>query len=430
MAGKKGARKILIDREEFTKAYLDDLLTYDEMAKKFHCGTSVISYRVKEWGLKRTPEQRGISISKAKTIYHIDREEFEKAFLEENLTLVQMAERFNTTFDVVRHKLKDWGIKKPKSLSIANARHPRLPIGKEELYDLYINKGLTVFDIAERFHCHYSTISVYLKNYGIKRTVEQVVARRKETCREKYGVEDASRIGWPEGTEEIITNKEKLTELIFSLKYKTTINIAKELGCSPIKVNRAIREFGLEHMIDAYVSYGEQWIDELLESLGVFHYKTRQIIYPYEIDFYCPDYGIGIEFNGDYWHSVEQHGTKYHLKKYEMAKKKDIFLIHIYEHEWVDFEGREKIEFFLRNFFSPSRDSFLEKIVLNSENDGVFEQKLGRIPDYIYEKLGLVKVSQLPPGPIPETERGWVVYDCGSQLWTKNTNKEGDSHAD
>jgi hypothetical protein len=64
--------------------------------------------------------------------------------------------------------------------------------------------------------------------------------------------------------------------------------------------------------------------------------KTQ--INPYEIDVYFPDFNLGIEYCGLYWHS-EVSGKKswnYHYRKHQAAMKKGIQLITLYSDEWLN----------------------------------------------------------------------------------------------
>jgi hypothetical protein len=54
-----------------------------------------------------------------------------------------------------------------------------------------------------------------------------------------------------------------------------------------------------------------------------------------EIDIYLPEYKIGIEFNGLYWHNELFKDNNYHLNKSVDCLNEDIFLIHIFEDEWI-----------------------------------------------------------------------------------------------
>lgn len=69
-----------------------------------------------------------------------------------------------------------------------------------------------------------------------------------------------------------------------------------------------------------------------------------------EIDILIPEYNIGIEFDGIYWHS-EVSGNKsrnYHLEKTELAKEQlNINLIHIFENEWIN--KQEIVKSVIRN---------------------------------------------------------------------------------
>jgi hypothetical protein len=64
-------------------------------------------------------------------------------------------------------------------------------------------------------------------------------------------------------------------------------------------------------------------------------------IFPMEIDIYLPDLSIGIEVNGDYWHSdkVVKWNTgltaeEYHRKKTYCCFDRGIQLLHIRESDW------------------------------------------------------------------------------------------------
>lgn len=84
-------------------------------------------------------------------------------------------------------------------------------------------------------------------------------------------------------------------------------------------------------------SKAEQEILEYVLSLG----KTalandRTILSPYEVDVYIPEYKIGIEFNGIYWHNEDHiHNHLYHRDKWKLAEDKGIQLLQIWEDEWT-----------------------------------------------------------------------------------------------
>lgn len=64
--------------------------------------------------------------------------------------------------------------------------------------------------------------------------------------------------------------------------------------------------------------------------------NTRDVIPPRELDIYLPEKKIAVEFNGLRWHSLEL-GTEpgYHMSKSDECAAKGVFLLHIFENEWI-----------------------------------------------------------------------------------------------
>ena len=102
---------------------------------------------------------------------------------------------------------------------------------------------------------------------------------------------------------------------------ETTKNLCRT--CHPIEWSIGPTKFEIE-------------FSTFLNDLGVKYYKNcRSIITPNEIDFYLPDYNIGFELDGLYWHSEVYKDEKYHLNKTERCLEKGVKLIHIFEDEWI-----------------------------------------------------------------------------------------------
>ena len=89
--------------------------------------------------------------------------------------------------------------------------------------------------------------------------------------------------------------------------------------CNPISENSSIKENEVRDFIE--------------KELKI---KTEKIkINNKEIDIYMPDYKMGIEFDGLYWHSDNQKDKNYHLNKTINCEKENIQLLHIFEDEWI-----------------------------------------------------------------------------------------------
>lgn len=129
------------------------------------------------------------------------------------------------------------------------------------------------------------------------------------------------------------------------------LKVAKENN-----VKTCMEKYGVPHVLcnpDMYKhitkdlnnqSKAEREICEWLESVGVKHTTSDYSLmkgYEFEdggtrrqIDIYCPDHKLAIEFNGLYWHSEIHKYRRYHLEKTEACEAQGVQLIHIWEDEW------------------------------------------------------------------------------------------------
>lgn len=80
-------------------------------------------------------------------------------------------------------------------------------------------------------------------------------------------------------------------------------------------------------------SKGENEIREFINTLDIQTSKMRD---KYEIDIFIPSKNIGVEYNGEYFHSFEFKGKDYHSLKTMYFLNKGIQLIHIFETEWYN----------------------------------------------------------------------------------------------
>lgn len=157
-----------------------------------------------------------------------------------------------------------------------------------------------------------------------------------------------------EKAKSIFSSRGNFENFLSNLEEKTTAKVATLLDCSLTTVVRMLGEYELWHYIDNRTSEGEREIGEFLTQIGVSYEKSRKAIAPFEIDLYCDEYKIGIEYNGVYWHSDKKIDKKYHLSKTLAAANKGIFLYHIFEYEWKDPAKQAKIKAQLANLFGKN----------------------------------------------------------------------------
>jgi len=179
-----------------------------------------------------------------------------------------------------------------------------------------------------------------LSKYGKKNPAqsETVKSKMKKTTLERYGSENyfSSKEG-----------KKKIKEVLFN-RYK----VENPQQCDIIK------EKTKKTLLDKYgVSCGFLTAKKITRSKGeieVFEFvKTlipdatnsdREAIQPFELDIYIPSLKIGIEYDGDYWHSLPNMVKRDRFKDM-LCKNKHIKLIRIKESEWKN--NKENIQKFL-----------------------------------------------------------------------------------
>lgn len=168
----------------------------------------------------------------------------------------------------------------------------------------------------------------------------------KQTKKEKYGTEYYNnRVKF----HDTINNKlnvrlsEKGYELI-NVDHEKILTIKHPDG-HIFKITRSLliirlnenRELSVKYLpYSPNISNYELEISNFLNENNIsFQRNKKNIINPYELDFFIPKYNLAIEFNGLYWHSEYYKDNKYHLNKLNLCQKYGINLFQIFEDEWV-----------------------------------------------------------------------------------------------
>ena len=207
-----------------------------------------------------------------------------------------------------------------------------------------------------------------LEKYGVENTsqLNETKEKAKQTCLEKYGVENYSKsllfkqkyfnTKHLKFINKIQTNPfveyiDTKDIFLLSTKYKNEKTKWKCKKCNTV--------FEYAYNPNFYVRYGiparcpvcyplnngtsnlEKEICLFLTNYNI-KYETniRNIISPLELDIYIPEKKLAIEFDGLYWHSELNKEKEYHLNKTELCEEQGIQLIHIFEDEW---ENKQEI---------------------------------------------------------------------------------------
>jgi hypothetical protein len=168
-----------------------------------------------------------------------------------------------------------------------------------------------------------------LERYGVEKPFQSADIQRvvSDSVNQRYG-RPVSSLRISEEAYRILSSEHLLVEIC---KDKSFREVAALLDVSYEAVTARWRGYGLPAPKSSYETEISGWLD----SIGIeYHSNTRKIIGPMELDFFLPDHGIGIEFNGLYWHSKVE--TDYHRKKYEACREAGVHLVMVNEDEWIN----------------------------------------------------------------------------------------------
>jgi len=127
--------------------------------------------------------------------------------------------------------------------------------------------------------------------------------------------------------------KHNISMLEYKMEYPNEPTFSK----NSLEIQKNIYEKGLKHVKNNFTSKAQTEINELIKEFNI---KTlvndKKFLKGTEIDILIPDKKIGIEYNGNLYHS-EIFGKKprqFHKHKTDLMNNNSFGLIHIFEDEW------------------------------------------------------------------------------------------------
>lgn len=148
------------------------------------------------------------------------------------------------------------------------------------------------------------------------------------------GISAVSQEHLSEEMKSMLYDRAKSIAFLQSADWKIN-SLSERFGCSCTAVIHWLNRLDLRDYVE--INTGSRYEDELFSLFGKDGFiRNQKILDGLEIDLYNPEKKLGIEFNGDYWHSDINKDRNYHFNKSRCAEEKGIHLIHIYEHEWND----------------------------------------------------------------------------------------------
>lgn len=204
-----------------------------------------------------------------------------------------------------------------------------------ETKDIHNKTG--AFEVhIKNHHDEYNSIEDYLNEFPEDRIYHSKYfknkKRKKDFKKEGYVTCRECNKKFKKITTKHLINKHGMNEEQYKLKHPDAKIVNK-------KESKRLSEHQkyLNKIIDpVHTSQPEYDISEFLEKNNI---KTilndKNVLNGTEIDIFIPDYNMGIEFNGNKWHTEKYKSSRYfHVNKTELALKKNIELIHIFEDEW------------------------------------------------------------------------------------------------
>lgn len=192
--------------------------------------------------------------------------------------------------------------------------------------------------------------STMIERYGVDHysKTEDFKMKYKNTMIERYGVDNPQKsIEIKKKHFDYVNNKlylrfqKKGYEIINFEQHNLTIihpdghvfNDDRRLIINRFNVNSELSTI----LLPRYSSNGEETLYNYIQSIVDTKClrNKRKIIKNFEIDIYLPDYKIGIELDGLYWHSDVYKNKDYHLNKTEVCEVQGIQLLHVFEDEWM-----------------------------------------------------------------------------------------------
>lgn len=388
---------IQIDRDVLYDLYITQNMSAKQIGTIVGASKATIQSKLVKFGIVKDKQNILKTIHKDDK-YYIDKDTIYDLYIKQNKSVEEVAKILNVSKDTILRRLKKYQIKKDRSnvqlqiekrnLDVYGVRYTsqfeeikekikktnlekygtEYPLQSKEIRDKINLSNLEKYGVENPFQFEQvkeKIKKVNLEKYGADHPMhtDQIKEKIKQTNLDRYGVEN------PAKTEEVkekikktnLTNnfpnvikyfadKETAAEFI-NEKYdcKTTLTrLSIDTGISKTTIGRYIHKYSLEDYVqyDCKVSQPEKDIVEYLSSKGITNIvqSDRTILDGKEIDIYLPDYNVGIEFNGDYWHSeVIRPNKRYHYDKSMLANSKGVFLYHIFSHEWADEEKRIRI---------------------------------------------------------------------------------------
>ena len=126
--------------------------------------------------------------------FEVSKETLQDLFINKKMSQQQIANILGTSKNTIIRRLKEYGIEQSEELKNEKKslfQKKDLGITKEELEDLYINQNKSIKDLCAKFDISKSYLMRLLKEYNIRKPKSLEIENRSKTMIERYGAKAA-----------------------------------------------------------------------------------------------------------------------------------------------------------------------------------------------------------------------------------------------
>lgn len=237
---------------------------------------------------------------------------------------VDIEKLFNVTGPVVKRWFREHSIE-------FQGRRDRNRPDASVLIDLNHKQGKTIQEISQLYNTAQRYVDQWFKFYNITPIRHRKKRKLKVTREQLLSMHHHNQM---------------------SLK-----DISERLGVSDVIIGKWFDQYKIEKKLfssSSPSSKAEIQLTEFVASCGFAPIKTRSVLpNRFELDVYVPEKKFAIEHCGLYWHNESRLPMVYHVVKHQYALNEGIFLLTLFEDEWI--EKRPIVESMILNKLGKSK---------------------------------------------------------------------------
>ena len=258
--GIRSKKTVEIDLEELRRLYTEERKTIDQISKLMGCSASVINKHLVKNGIE-TRRRKSDAIIEALTPEYLRCE-----YAEKHRSAKEIADELGISKKVILDKLREFDI--PVNTQ-KNASGCDIDEGK--LRELYVREGKKINDIASYFDCTASTISKYIRKWGLKEEKRQCKAEQDERLR--LSIESLFSEGY--------NYSETCREL--GMPLSTLRRFCSEHDLEPLPMTTCSIEVDEQEIINAYREERKS-ISAIAEETNLPYSRIRKILISNDVD--------------------------------------------------------------------------------------------------------------------------------------------------